>query len=122
MNIRRLERPSLHGYRVSSVHCTPYFSKMHFINIILYSLLHSKWLRSKIFPYKKLFTFLAFLSNPHYDIIDITNLRARYYRILTMVYNTHRYWVFGLFPSSGFEIYRYFESGRWTKSENPVSL
>jgi hypothetical protein len=27
-----------------------------------------------------------------------------YYRVLTMVYNTQRYWVFGLCPSSGFEI------------------
>jgi hypothetical protein len=25
-----------------------------------------------------------------------------YYRILTMVYNTQRYWVFGLYPSSWF--------------------
>jgi hypothetical protein len=25
-----------------------------------------------------------------------------YYRVLTMVYNTQRYWVFGLCPSSGF--------------------
>jgi hypothetical protein len=25
-----------------------------------------------------------------------------YYRVLTMVYNTQRYWVFGLRPSSGF--------------------
>jgi hypothetical protein len=27
---------------------------------------------------------------------------SRYYRVLTMVYNTQRYWVFGLCPSSGF--------------------
>jgi hypothetical protein len=27
---------------------------------------------------------------------------GRYYRVLTMVYNTQRYWVFGLCPSSGF--------------------
>jgi hypothetical protein len=27
---------------------------------------------------------------------------CRYYRVLTMVYNTQRYWVFGLCPSSGF--------------------
>jgi hypothetical protein len=27
---------------------------------------------------------------------------TRYYRVLTMVYNTQRYWVFGLCPSSGF--------------------
>jgi hypothetical protein len=26
---------------------------------------------------------------------------CRYYRVLTMVYNTQRYWVFGLCPSSG---------------------
>jgi hypothetical protein len=26
----------------------------------------------------------------------------RYYRVLTMVYNTQRYWVFGLCPSSGY--------------------
>jgi hypothetical protein len=98
-----------------------------------------------------------------------------YYRVLTVVYNAQRYWVFGLCPSSGFEITKrkhgvseiesvsvlrwtntstllgplerailnhwsftwgrkqiqfpkrcvflsYFESGRWTKSENPVSL
>jgi hypothetical protein len=29
-------------------------------------------------------------------------LNLRYYRVLTMVYNTQRYWVFGLCPSSGF--------------------
>jgi hypothetical protein len=68
MNIRRLQRPSLHGYRVSSVHCTPYFSNMHFNNIVLYPFLHSKWLRSKILPHKNLFTFLASLSNLHYDL------------------------------------------------------
>jgi hypothetical protein len=27
--------------------------------------------------------------------------RCRYYRVLTMVYNTQRYWGFGLCPSSG---------------------
>jgi hypothetical protein len=27
---------------------------------------------------------------------------SRYYRVLTMVYNTQRYWVFGLCASSGF--------------------
>jgi hypothetical protein len=32
--------------------------------------------------------------------------RRRNYRVLTMLYNTQRYWVFG----------------RWTKSENPISL
>jgi hypothetical protein len=26
----------------------------------------------------------------------------RFYRVLTMVYNTQNYWVFGLRPSSGF--------------------
>jgi hypothetical protein len=26
----------------------------------------------------------------------------RFYRVLTMVYNTQNYWVFGLCPSSGF--------------------
>jgi hypothetical protein len=29
-----------------------------------------------------------------------------FYRVLTMVYNTQNYWVFGLCPSSGFEIIR----------------
>jgi hypothetical protein len=28
--------------------------------------------------------------------------RNRYYRVLTLVYNTQRYWVFGLCPSSGY--------------------
>jgi hypothetical protein len=32
----------------------------------------------------------------------ITSKKGRYYRVLTMVYNTQRYWVFGLCPSSGF--------------------
>jgi hypothetical protein len=27
---------------------------------------------------------------------------SRYYRVLIMVYNTQRYWVFGLCPSSGY--------------------
>jgi hypothetical protein len=27
---------------------------------------------------------------------------SRYYRVLTMVYNTQRYWAFGLCPSTGF--------------------
>jgi hypothetical protein len=38
--------------------------------------------------------------------VIIGNVFIRYYRVLTMVYNTQRYWVFGL----------------WTKSENPISL
>jgi hypothetical protein len=29
-------------------------------------------------------------------------ISCRYYRVLTMVYNTQRYWVFGLCPLSGF--------------------
>jgi hypothetical protein len=29
-------------------------------------------------------------------------ISSRYYRVLTMVYNTQRYWVFGLCSSSGF--------------------
>jgi hypothetical protein len=32
----------------------------------------------------------------------IHKYRYRYYRVLTMVYNTQRYCVFGLCPSSGF--------------------
>jgi hypothetical protein len=28
-------------------------------------------------------------------------LISRYYKVLTMVYNTQRYWIFGLCPSSG---------------------
>jgi hypothetical protein len=31
-----------------------------------------------------------------------SHYRPRYYRVLTMVYNTQRYWVFGLCPSSVF--------------------
>jgi hypothetical protein len=31
-----------------------------------------------------------------------TEFFSTYYRVLTMVYNTQRYWVFGLCPSSGF--------------------
>jgi hypothetical protein len=29
-----------------------------------------------------------------------TGCTSRYYRVLTMVYNTQRYWVFGVCPSS----------------------
>jgi microsomal dipeptidase-like Zn-dependent dipeptidase len=29
-------------------------------------------------------------------------LKRRFYRVLTMVYNTQNYWGFGLYPSSGF--------------------
>jgi hypothetical protein len=31
---------------------------------------------------------------------------SRFYRVLTMVYNTQNYWVFGLCPSSGFQLIR----------------
>jgi hypothetical protein len=31
-----------------------------------------------------------------------TYIQGRYYRVPTMVYNTQKYWVFGLCPSSGF--------------------
>jgi hypothetical protein len=40
------------------------------------------------------------LSEPVWQYIEL----FRYYRVLMMVYNTQRYWVFGLCPSSWFEI------------------
>jgi hypothetical protein len=40
-----------------------------------------------------------FITRFGYSEYDIT---SRYYRVLTMVYNTQRYWVFGLCPSSGY--------------------
>jgi hypothetical protein len=36
-----------------------------------------------------------------------------YYRVLTMVYNTQRYWVFGLCPSSGFKLLKSQRFGNW---------
>jgi hypothetical protein len=64
---------------------------------------------------------------------------GRFYRALTMVYNTQNYWVFGLWPNRvGVSPYlrtetnpvsetscfsfNYLESGWWTKSKNPVIL
>jgi hypothetical protein len=42
-----------------------------------------------------------FVKNKIDTIVSTFGL-SRYYRVLTMVYNTQRYWVFGLCPSSGF--------------------
>jgi hypothetical protein len=38
----------------------------------------------------------------HRSIKKLHFCECRYYRVLMMVYNTQRYWVFGLCPSSGF--------------------
>jgi hypothetical protein len=35
----------------------------------------------------------------------LVNTVMNYYRVLTMVYNTQRYWVFGLFPTLLFRKY-----------------
>jgi hypothetical protein len=39
---------------------------------------------------------------PPWPVTGISFTIFRYYRVLTMVYKTQRYWVFGLCPSSGF--------------------
>jgi hypothetical protein len=42
-----------------------------------------------------------FSGGTKFDSFFKPALLIRYYRVLTMVYNTQRYWVFGLYPSSG---------------------
>jgi hypothetical protein len=51
-------------------------------------------------------TWMLIINNKSYiSSVDGCGLYSSgYYRVLTMVYNTQRYWVFGLCPSSRFEI------------------
>jgi hypothetical protein len=44
-------------------------------------------------------------------INHIHNYTGRFYRVLTMVYNTQNYWGFGLYPSQEKEQTRHF--GNW---------
>jgi hypothetical protein len=43
----------------------------------------------------------AFVVSFKPGVVSFTIQGGRYFRVLTMVYNTQRYWVFGLRPSSG---------------------
>jgi hypothetical protein len=55
---------------------------------------------------KRIYIFYGKGNENHEIGKGFLNIRGscRYYKVLTTVYNTQRYWVFGLCPSSGFEI------------------
>jgi hypothetical protein len=84
------------AYWLPSENCLVQTHKKRSLGLFYCTQTTEKGTRWNVFKQKE----LTIIYGPNKNLLR--RRTDRFYRVLTMVYNTQNYWVFGLCPSSGF--------------------